>query len=140
VDSRVQSARDTFLHFLADNLTSVTIHPRRRDANDPSADELAENAVNVEFTGVSFGPDISEQQAAIDVIYTDERTAVDTVAQLWNLFQSAYYTPLLNYTTLTPVATGTNLMWDKTAVRFRRVYSGDYTHYTCLLPLKFRAV
>jgi hypothetical protein len=139
VDSRLQSARDTFLHFLADNLPDTQVHARRYDITDPGADELMENAVNIEFLGVALDPLVSVQQASIDVIFTDERIAVDTVAKLWTLFRSAFYTTLLDYTNITPVSTGTNLMWDKTAVNFRRVYSGEYTHYVCLLPLKFNA-
>jgi hypothetical protein len=41
--------RDTFLHYLADNLPSLTIHPLRADPNDPTAGIFAMNAVNIRF-------------------------------------------------------------------------------------------
>lgn len=130
--------RDTFLHFLADNLTGIEVHPVRKDPNDPSAELLKLNAVNVEFLGFDLAVDVSGQQVVIDVVNDDERTAVTWVSSLFTLLSAAYYTPKLDYNTpSSPVPTGTNIMWDRKKVRFRKVGNDNYSHFSCVLDLKF---
>lgn len=136
MDNKLQNVRDTFLHFLSDNLTGVIVHPRRIDEYDPAGDDFAENAVNVEYVGISLGFISSEQEVALDVIYTNERDAVDVVHQVWTLLSSAFYTPVKDYTvSSTPTTLDKHLVWS--SVRFKKVYSGEYTHFVCLMSLKF---
>jgi len=135
----LRDARDTFLHFMSDNL-SMPVHAMRCDPNDPSADLLMPNAVNIEFLNVNFDT-ISVLQVVIDVLNDDENTAADWMESVWQLLRSAFYTTVFNYTVpATPVSQHTNIMWDRGAVKFRRVSNNNYTHYSCILPVKFSAI
>ena len=134
----MREARDSFLHFLADNLTGIEIHPRRFDPNDPSLTFLKEDAINVEFLGLSLG-DVASQQVVLDIIHTDELTAVDWMQTVWSLFKAAFYTPLLDYSSGSPVSTGKLLYWGR-SVSFRRVYEDNYCRYSCTMNLRFQAV
>ena len=133
--------RDSFLHFLNDNLPpGMTLHPLRRDPNNRAADALAMNAVNVSFLNLSAGNDtaLAAQQVVLDVISDDENTAVDWVGAMFDLLRSAFYAPLYDYSNPdSPVATGTNMMWDRRRVTFKQVTSEAYSHYSCLLSVKF---
>ena len=133
--------RDSFLHFINDNLPDgVICHPLRRDPLNRTADALAMNAVNVSFLNVAGGNGTAfcTQQAVIDVINDDENAAVDLVDTLFALLTATFYAPLSDYTVPTaPVATGKFLMWNRRRVTFKKVASEAYCHYTCLLLLQF---
>lgn len=134
----MRSTLDTWLHFLADNLPGVTIHPRRYDPNNPSLMDLQENAINVEFGDVSLD-EVASQQVVLDIIFTDELQAYDLMQSVWNLLRAAFYTPLMDYTNpAAPVPGKGNLMWDRNSVKFRRVYADFYCHYSCTMNLKFQ--
>lgn len=131
-------ARDTFLHFLADNLPTATVHFVVRDPNDPSADKLKMNCVNVEFLGYGLAHDISVHDVSVDVVADSTEDAITWMSEVWGLLKAAFYTPLFDYTDPAyPVATGTNLMWDR-QVNFRPIYSEYYTHYSAIIGLKFQ--
>jgi len=134
-------SRDSFLHFINDNLpTGVVCHALRRDPASRASDALQMNAVNVSFLNLSAGDGtaLCAQQVVIAVVADDENTAVDWVGTLFTLLRSAFYCPMLDYTVPTaPVATGTNIMWDRKRVTFKRITSEGYAHYSCLLSLKF---
>lgn len=135
-----RNASETFLHFMADNLTGITVHPVRRDLNSPSGDLLQTNAVNIQF--LSLNPDvwISTQHCSIDVLNDDENTCVDWVQAVWNILAAAFGTAMFDYSVPTaPVPTNTNVFWEKRRVNFKRIISEQYTHYSCLLPLKFHS-
>lgn len=135
------SARDTFLHFLADNLPiTIPVHPVRRDASNPSGDLLQTNAVNVTYVSVDPSVQISIQRVVVDVLNDDENTCSDWLDTVFALLSSAYYTPLLDYTNPTsPVPTGQNVYWDSGTgkIAFKRIPSEEYVHYSCTLALKF---
>lgn len=135
-----RDVRDTFLRFLHDNLTDIPVVAIREDPNDPSASVLKPNAVNIQFLRLSADT-VATQQVAIDIIHDTENTAVDWMESVWTLLRSAFYTPLYNYSTPSaPVAQHTNVMWDRTSVKFRPVVSTNFVRYTCVLPLKFYAI
>jgi hypothetical protein len=128
----MRSVRDTFLHFLADNLPGVTVRYLRRDLNDPSADNLAVNALNVQFLNVELGH-IDTHQTVLD---TDE-AALAAMQSAWEILKAGAYTPLLDYTVpATPVVVGKNVFWDRNKVQFRRLYDDNHCRYTCTLPLR----
>jgi hypothetical protein len=137
--SSLNSVRHTFLHFLADNLVGISVHPVRRDASDPSTEILKINAVNVQFLGLDLDIAVSGQQAVIDVVNEDESTAVDWVSSVFALLSAAYYTPLLSYDDIqSPAPLGSNIMWDRHRVRFKKIaLSDNYSHFSCVLDLKF---
>jgi hypothetical protein len=134
----VFQVRDTFLHFLADNLPTATVHFVVRDPADPGADKLKMNCVNVEFLGFGLAHDISTHDVSVDVVADSEEDAITWMSEVWTLLKSAFYTPLLDYADAeNPVARGSNLMWDR-QVNFRPVHSEYYTHYSAIIGLKFQ--
>lgn len=134
----MKKVRDTFLHFLADNMGTTPVHPIRRDPNDPGGEVLQLNAVNVEFFGVDLDTGVSTFQVAVDCIAEDETSVLNMVNSVWSLLKSAFYTPMLDYTNpASPTSTGRNIMWDRYKVRFKKVANPNYCHYTCLLTLRF---
>lgn len=135
------SARDTFLHFLADNLQpAISVHPLRRDPSNPSGDVLQTNAVNVTYMGLDPSVQVSIQRVIIDVLNDDENTCSDWLDTVFALLSAAYYTPLYDYTDpLNPALTGQNVFWDSGVgkIAFKRIPSEQYTHYSCTIALKF---
>lgn len=132
--------RATFSHFIADNVGSVPVHALRHDPNDPGADTLKNNAINIQFLSLYLDT-IGNQQIVIDVLNDDENVAADWMWTLWTILRSAFYTTLMDYTTnpTSPVSKNTNLMWEHSSVKFSRVANEYYVHYTCILPVKFDA-
>lgn len=135
----MRAVRDTFLHFLADNITGITLHPVRREIDRPDSDRLQMNAVNVQFLNIDPRIHVSSQTVSIDVIFDDELTALNWVNKVWGVLNKAFYTPKYDYTvSATPVATGTNIMWEPEDIGFRPVTTDYYSHYSCLLELKHK--
>ncbi len=135
----LSQARDTFLHFIADNLpTGTAFHYLHRDPNDPASELLKTNAVNVEFNGMASYNLTDMQYVSIDVVADYDDDAVTWVKNVVDLLRSAYYTPLYNYTVPTaPVPVRGNVMWPRAAINFRKIHSDNYSHYSCQLTLEF---
>jgi hypothetical protein len=132
----MRNSRDTFLHFLSDNLTGLTIHPIRKDPDNPSLSTMQMGAVNVGFGSVDPGILLSTVFVKIDILAETELDAVDSMQQVWALLSSAFYTPLLDYTDPSnPVVTGTMLMWKQ--VRFVPVPTDAYFQFSCTLSVRF---
>jgi len=132
-----RSIRDTFLHFLADNLT-MPVHNIRRDPTDPSADEIRANAVNVTFLVYNPTNAIGTQTVIVDVINDDELVATEWLQNVYDILSAAFMTPRLDYTDPTnPVSTSTNLYWSRDSVRFTPVSSDFYTRYSLMMPIHF---
>lgn len=140
-----RDVRDTFIRFLADNLVdgssiAIPINVIRNDPNDAGAANIKTNAVNIKFLNLA-ADSVASQQVVIDVINDSENTAVDWMEAIWSLLRSAFYTTLFTYANpLVPVAQKSNIMWDQKAVKFHPVVSANYSHYSCVLPLKFLAI
>lgn len=132
------TSRDTFLHFLADNLNAGVVHPVRADPANRATEPLKTNAVNVAFGNLTSGINLTTQQTFIDVIYDSENDAADAVNALFTLLKASYFTPIMDYTDPTaPVPVGTNLMWDRHRISFKRIAALAYCHYSCTLSTKF---
>jgi hypothetical protein len=125
---------DTFLHLLNDNLTGLTVHPIRKDVNQPGTSELQDDAVNVAFETMDFSNAVGILQVSIDVINSDSLSCMAAVQQVWHLLIAACMTPKFDYSSGAPVALGTNIYW-KRDIKFRQIKSDFYTHYNCLLTL-----
>jgi hypothetical protein len=137
----MSQVKDTFLHFIADNLTAITVHPIRRDPNDPGADLLQSNAINIQFLDTSPQVSVSVQRVVVDVLNDDENTCSDWVDAIWTILSSAFYTPLYDYTVPSaPVAVGSNVFWNSTTTKFTRIVSTVYSHYSCVLDLQFHSI
>lgn len=130
--------RDTFTHFLADNLTGINVHQCRRDINNPNQDDLEMNTVNLSFINTDFDRHINVQHVVIDIIHDDERTAFDWTQQVWTLLSKAFMTPVFDYTNpSSPVQQNSNIFWT-TSAKFRPVKGiGFYYHFTCFMKLSF---
>jgi len=134
----MRSLRDTFLHFLADNLTDVPVHNIRRDKNDPGAGTPQNNAVNVEFLDTQPSTQIGRCVVCIDIINDNELDAVDWAESVFNVLGAAFMTPQLDYTDpANPVRTGTNLYWSREGVKFIPIPSDFYYRLSARLTVYF---
>lgn len=131
--------RDSFLHFLYDNLSpGITVHPIRRDPDAVGKDTYEIDAVNVSFRNQDFETHTTTQQIIIDVIYSDELEAEDTVKAVWDLLSARFFTPLYDYTNPShPVAQGTNIFWKPRAVKFKLIVNDFYIQFQCNLSVQY---
>ena len=136
--ANMRAARDTFLHYLKDNLPSLTFNNLRVDKQNPKLNEIMVNAVNVAFHNSDFsGPsELSSLLATVDVINDNELTALDQAEQIANLLFKAAYAPLLDYIVpSSPVQiSNERLFWNLT-LRFKPVHSENFFHMSALLHL-----
>lgn len=132
----MRAVRDTWLHYLADNLTGITVHPVRRSSTEAGLDTLQANAVNVQFLKDDLAITGTRTTVSIDVLNSDENDCLDVTQQVWHLLNVTGSIPKLDYSNpAAPTALGTNIGWDSTKVSFRHVYADFYCHYSCLLVL-----
>ncbi len=136
----MRAVRDSFLHFLADNLTPLSVHPIRRDPDNPKAGNVQVNAINVGFGSVSLRVCLSKIIVKIDVIADAELDAIDMTQKTWLLLSSQFYTTLLDYTVPTsPVDMKSKIMW-KEGFNFIPVDNDAYYQYSCTLSVQFHNV
>lgn len=136
----MRQTRDTFLHFLSDNLasSSITVNNVRLDINQPGVEKYMTNAVNVKFLDINPLNIIGDTVVEISVINDTELTALTWLKKVTDILTSAYFTPKLDYTNpASPVAVGTNIYWDF-SLRFRPIYNEFYCDYRCNLSLRHR--
>lgn len=131
----MRALRDTWLHYMADNLSGLTVNPVRRDSTQAGLDTLQTNAVNVQFIKDDLAITGSRATVSIDVLATDENDCLDMVQRVWHLLNVTGSIPKLDYSSGTAVPLGTNISWDSTRISFRHVYSDFYYHYSCVLIL-----
>ena len=138
------NVRDSFLHFLSDNLTTTTVngatvnilvHNTRRDINVVGSDSNQIDAINVKFLNADFAMEVSTLTASIDVIYSDELQCAAVTEALFTLLRQAAYTPKLDYSDLdNPVDVGYTVFWEP-AIKFKPIQNMLYTHYHARLIL-----
>lgn len=134
----MRATTESFLQFLSDNLVGIPIHAVRKDTNQPDAEKLQVNALNVSFLNPTFDVHVSELIAVLDVTNENELTALDWMESVWKLLTISAETPKLDYTNpASPVALGDLLYWP-TKILFRPIHSPFYTHYHCRMPIKHR--
>jgi hypothetical protein len=135
----MRQTRDTFLHLLADNLDpSIPVHALRVDSQSPDGNLHQQNAVNVKFLSTSPNWQVGDTLVEIAVMHVDELTALSWTKAVFDIIGAAYYTPKLDYTDpANPIATGTNIFWDR-KITFNPVYSENYYDYRCLLTLNHK--
>ena len=135
----MRNVRDSFLRFLADNLqtSNIPVHNVRRDTDNPDANQLQNNAVNVTFLNANLTTTVSQQVVSVDVVANNELSAIDWATTLWRILSGAFMTPCLDYTnSSSPVPTGTNVFWNRTSIRFRPVADDFFFRYTATFPLE----
>lgn len=134
----MRSALDSFLKYLVENLPGLSINYLRHDPNDQSAGLLKMNSLNVHVLDVEPTIQGSVIRVSLDAVYDSETTAWTNLGLIHDLFKKSYYTPMLDYTVpASPVDMDKNVYWDSQAVRFSRVVSDNYCHYSCVLALKY---
>lgn len=136
----MRQTRDTFLHFLSDNLasSSITVNNVRLDLNVPGSEKYKMNAVNVKFLDVNPLDTIGDTMVEISITNDNELTALTWVKKVVDILTSAYFTPKLDYTNpSSPTAVGTNIYWDF-SLRFRPIYNEHYCDFRCVLTLRHR--
>lgn len=131
----MRNVRDSFLVFLRDNLSGLTVNAVRRDIADPNKDLLQQNSVNVKFLSPNYDLQVADQPVSIDILNDNELTALDCVNQVWTLLSTRFYTEIYDYTTVaSPVNTGYVMFWNS-KMRFSEVPSPYYSHFKCRLSL-----
>ena len=129
--------RDSFLHFLADNLSTVTVHPCRRDKDADDTDKLEINALNVAFGDQQLESGVSSQVVILDLIHSNELADEDLVLTVFQLLNATYFCPIFDYTNpASPVNKNTNVYWQR-PLRWRKVPNDFYVRYNCRLTLHF---
>lgn len=134
----MRATRDSFLHFLSDNLVpqGIPVYNLRRQPDNVQTDLTKSNGVNVEFFDTFPTLAESETMVEISVINDDELTCVDWVSKVFKLLSSAYLTPKYDYTVpASPVSLGTNIYWN-IVLQFRRIYSDSFADYRVVISLK----
>lgn len=133
----MQSVRDTFLHYVADNLPSYTVKPIRKNANGVSDEYLQIDAVNITFRTLRPSVHVGRQAVTIDIVFDDERQLIACLSALWVILSSSFYTPLFDYTVpASPVAQGSNVMWDRDSISFSRIEAPNF-RYSATFDLRF---
>ena len=142
MSGNIRNLRDSFLHFLADNLTGITVHPMRASRSNASNDSLQVSALNVTFHDSTYstnGP--TSQFLTLDIVHEDELLALDMEEPLVNLLQLGGITQLEDYSVSPPVQIGNKIIsWNPQSVKFRTVLAPNYFHRSSVLELYIRYV
>lgn len=134
----MRAVRDTFLHFLADNLSGVKVRGMWRDPNYPDAQALEQDVVNVQFLDDALDPILSTQKVSIQIVASSEFDAISWSESLWKLLSGTFYTPLYDYSDpKNPKPLGSNISWAVNSVRFKPIRDDYYFRYLCILPLNY---
>lgn len=140
MSSTIRNLRDTFLHFLADNLPPKTIHPVRYSRDIPEFNSLQHERLNVTFHDADYSsrsPAI--QFVTIDILHTDELLALDLEEQVVDLLTRGGQAHLMDYSGYSPTMVQNSLVfWNTEQIRFRTVASVDYLHRSAALELYVR--
>jgi len=133
----MRDCRDTFITLLNSELTGLTVHPLRDDPAYPEFSLLKTDAVNLSFIAAGYDPHINVLLVSIDVVYERELDGVDAEQQVFTLLSQRFFTEKYNYANPSvPVRTGTNIFWDKDAIRFNRLAEVGVYHSNATFDLK----
>lgn len=141
--SNIRNLRDTFLHFLADNLAgAATIHPVRSSKDKPQYNSLQLGSINVTFHDATYSTrEPTSQFVSLDILHDDELDALDVEESTVALLQLGGMTPLMDYSGDTPVqVSNSQVFWGATHIKFRTVQSTDYFHRSAVLELFVRYI
>lgn len=136
----IRNLRDTFLHFLADNLTGATIHPVRASKDQPQYNSLQVGSINITFHDATYSVRAPTTQfLTMDILHDDELLALDLEESLIVLLQTGAQALLLDYSGTTPVqVSNSKVFWNVDTIKFRTVASVDYFHRSSVLELYVR--
>lgn len=130
------AARETFLHYLQDNLAPIAVHNLRRDPDDPDAERVLCPAVNVQFHGDKTTNHVSTVQVYIDVVNESEWDATGVIGQVSALLTARFFTEKFDYSDpANPKNLGTTLSWNPERVIFRPIWDDNFYRAQCNLTL-----
>lgn len=134
----MQEVRDTFLHYLADNLPGLNVHPIRQDVNFPDSAFPELDAVNVTFRSLGGDGSIGKQAVVIDLVYQDERQLVAAYVLVRDVLRGSFYTPAFSYAVpASPVALGFNIAWGRNISFTQVAFDGHSCRYSAQFSLTF---
>jgi hypothetical protein len=134
------TATDSFLQYLDENLDGVPVHWLRIDPNDENSDAMQMDALNVRFLGFWQDGTTEDCLVSLDLLSTNERTALGWLAEVRDLLVAVQFAPEWDYVSnpLNPQQTSRGISWDGNKIRFLsvRVPRGQrYVHYNCTFPV-----
>lgn len=133
------TATDSFVEYLAANVTSVPIHWRRQTAIDENATLPRMDALNVQFLGFFEEGSSEFCLVSLDLLGVEERTVLAQLKEVRDVLLAAQITPELDYTNPSlPAATGRAVSWEGREIRFLNVRvpkGARYVHYNATFPL-----
>lgn len=160
MSGNIRNMRDTFLHFLADNLPANSVHPVRWDKKKPEYNALQVSSLNVTFHDAVYSPkQPTSQFITLDILHDDELAALDLEESVVALLQLGGYTKLLDYSAASGGSYGSTrfgvtsygdpgpqqvsnflVFWNPESIKFRTVASADYFHRAAVLELFVRYI
>jgi hypothetical protein len=140
MSSTLRNVRDTFLHFLADNLPVETVHPIRFDKTRPHQNIPQLKKLNVAFHDADYSSrSPASQFVTLDILHDDELYALDLEESVVGLLTLGGQASLLDYSTQPAVQVANRLVfWNTDSIQFRTVASTDYFHRSAFLELYVR--
>jgi len=142
MSGNVRNLRDSFLHFVADNLPAASVHPLRFDSARPQYNSLQIGRINIAFHDATYSTMYPTCQfATLDILHTAELDALDLEESLVALLQLGGSTELTDYSGSTPVQVSNSLIyWNPLQIKFRTVASVDYFHRSAVIELWTRYI
>ena len=135
------SASDSFIEYLADNLSPFEVFWWRPGDIEAHAGVVKQNAVNVKILGFWGDGNTEMCLISLDVLGPDERTALEHVKDLRDLLIALQTIPERDFSDPdNPAFTGRSISWDGRRVRFisvRTPSGARYSHYNATFPLTY---
>lgn len=133
------TATDSFIQYLATNLSPIPVYWWRQSDFTEHAGFLKQDALNVQVLG--FYEDGSGEHClvSLDLLGSDERVVLGRLQTIRNVLTNEQFTPELDFTDPdNPVATGRDISWAASQINFLNVRTpqgATYVHYNATFPL-----
>lgn len=133
------TATDSFIQYLASELTPFEVFWWRRGDIEGHAGFLKQDALNVQVLGFWEDGSVEMCLVSLDLLAKTERTALTNLKKVRDALIQAQYVPERDFTDpAAPVFTGRNISWDARKVKFisvRTPAGARYAHYNATFPL-----
>lgn len=136
------TATDSFIEYLAAELTPLPVIWVRQTANKENAGTLNVDALNVRILGFWEDGEIERGLVSLDLLGSDERTTLANLKLLRDVLIQKQFTPELDYSLFpdVPQPTGRAVSWEAKTIRFLNVRTPSgarYVHYNATFPLVY---
>ena len=130
--------RDTFLHYLADNISKYKIKNVRFDPAIPDSSRITSGAINVQFLSDNPQVQVGVMAVSIDCVADRELDVIDMADTVFKLLSLNSMCPQYDYTNpQNPVQLSGNIYWDANSLNFRPISDKLYCRYNSLLYLSY---